>query len=95
MAAASSESSAFVPDLEAVIERTREANERLAEVGRQVTNAYLDSLEKYVTDLARFERELGQRSQVEAVADLFDGHAKLTEDVVRASVSAARELIAA
>jgi hypothetical protein len=95
MTAASSKSRTFIPDLEAATERSREANERFAEVGRKVTNAYLDGIEKYVAGLTEFERKLGEQSQIEAVANLFDGHAKMTEEVVRASVSAARELITA
>jgi hypothetical protein len=84
-----------VPDLEAATERAREANERLLEEGRKVSNAYFDGVEKYVAGLVKLERKIGEQSQVEAVASLFDTHAKLTEDVVKASVSAARELITA
>jgi hypothetical protein len=83
-----------VPDLEAVTERAREANERFAEAGRKVTTAYLDGVEKYVSGLAQFERKVAEQTQVEAIAGLLQTHAKLTEDVVKASVSAARDLIA-
>ena len=80
-----------VPDLEAVTE----ANERIAEAGRKVTTAYLDGVEKYVSGLAQFERKVAEQTQVEAIAGLLQTHAKLTEDVVKASVSAARDLIKA
>jgi hypothetical protein len=82
------------PDFEAATERAHEANQRLAEVGRKVSIAYLDGVEKYVVGLTRFERKIGERSQVTGVASLFDTHATLTEDVAKATVSAARELIA-
>jgi hypothetical protein len=95
MAAGSTKNDTFVPDLEAATERVREANERFAEAGRKVTNAYLDGLERYVTSVAQFERKLGEQSQVESVASVLSAHAKLTEDVTKASVSAARELLAA
>jgi hypothetical protein len=85
----------FAPDLEAAAERAREANDRLTDAGRKVTSAYLDGVEKYVADFAQFERKLGEQSHVEVVANFLDTHAKLTEDIVTASVSAARELIAA
>ena len=85
----------FVPDLEAATERARETNERLAEVGRTMTRAYLDGVEKYAESLADFERKLAKQTQFGAVAGLFETHAQLTEEVVKASVSAARELIAA
>jgi hypothetical protein len=94
MATASVKNS-FVPDLEAATERARETNDRLTEVGRKVTNAYLDGVEKYATSFADFERKLGKQSQVEAVAGMLDTHAQLTEDVVKAGVSAARELVTA
>ena len=84
-----------VPDFKAAADRAREANDRLAEAGRKVTTAYLESVEKYVAGLAKFERKVAEQSQVEVVASLLDTHAKLTEDVVNASVSAARELITA
>jgi|HubBroStandDraft_2_1064218.scaffolds.fasta_scaffold1545033_1 hypothetical protein len=85
----------FVPDLEAATERARETSDRLTEVGRKVTNSYLDSVEKYVESVAEFERKLGQQTHVEAFATMFDTHAQLTEEVVKAGVSAARELITA
>jgi hypothetical protein len=94
MATAASKSSTVVPDLEAATERAREVNDRVTEVGRKVTTAYLDGVEKYVAGVTQFERKLAEQVNVEAVADLFDAHAKLTEDVTKAGVSATRELIA-
>jgi len=85
----------FVPDLEAATERVRETNDRLTEVGRKVTNAYLDGMEKYAESFAEFERQLGKQSNVDTVATMLDTHAQLTEQAVKAGVSAARELIAA
>ncbi len=95
MAATSTESSTFSPELEAATERAREANERIAEAGRRVTTAYLDGVEKCVAEFAAFERKLGEQTKVDAVASLLRTHAQLAEDVTKASVSAARELIAA
>lgn len=95
MATTSTKSRTFVPDLEAATERAREANDRLVDVGRKVSSAYLDGVEKYVAGLAQFERKIGEQSQVESVASLLGTHAQLTEDVVKASVSATRELITA
>ncbi|HET8978676.1 MAG TPA: hypothetical protein VFN87_11000 [Solirubrobacteraceae bacterium] len=82
------------PDLEAAGERIREANERVLEASRKVTGAYLDGVERYVAGLTQFERKLGAQTQVDAVAGLFNAHAKLTDDVTGASIAAARELIA-
>jgi hypothetical protein len=93
MAATTKQQTNLYPDLEAATERVREANERFAEAGRKVTSAYLDGVEKYVGGLTQFERKLGAQSQVEAVTSLFNAHAKLTDDVTSATVSAARELI--
>ena len=92
MAATSTKQQTY-PDLDAATERVREANERFIEAGRKVTGAYLDGLERYVGGLTQFERKLGAQSQVEAVTGLFNAHAKLTDDVTTATVSAARELI--
>ena len=95
MAAATStkQQSNVYPDLEATGQRVREANERFIEAGRKVTSAYLDGVERYVNGLTQFERKVGAQSQVEAVTGLFNAHAKLTDDVTNATVSAARELI--
>ena len=93
--AATSTKSTLTPDLEGATERASEANERLVEVSRKVTNAYLDGVENYVADFAEFERNLGEQTKVDAVASLLRTHAQLAEDVAKASVSAARELIAA
>ena len=94
MATANTKNSVFT-DLEAATERARETNDRLAEVSRKVTSAYLDGVEKYAESFADFERKLGKQTHVDAVASMFETHAQLTEEVVKASVSAARELITA
>ncbi len=94
-ASRASKANTAVPDLEAATERVRETNERFTEVGRKVTSAYLDGVEKYVAGLVQVERKIARQSRVEAVAGLFETHAKLTEDVTKASVSAAREMITA
>lgn len=95
MATTPTKSRTFVPDLEAATERAREANDRLVDIGRKVSSAYLDGVETYVAGLAQFERKIGEQTQVESVASLLSTHAQLTEDVGKASVSAARELITA
>ena len=91
----STETNTRVPDFEAAAERARGANEQLAEVGRKVTTAYLDGVEKYVAGVAQFERKFGAQTQVDSVASLLGAHADLTEEITRVSVSAARELITA
>ena len=96
MAAATStkQQKSLYPDLDAAGERVREANERFIEAGRKVTSAYLDGVERYVNGLTQFERKVGAQSQAEGVTGLFNAHAKLTEDVTSATISAARELVA-
>ena len=96
MAAATStkQQNNLYPDLEAAGERVREANERFIEAGRKITSAYLDGVERYVNGLTQFERKIGSQSQVEGVTGLFNAHAKMTEDVTSATISAARELVA-
>jgi hypothetical protein len=93
MATGSVKNGTSIPDLEAASERVREANERFTEAGRKVTNAYLDGLERYATSVAQFERKLGEQSPVEPVAGFLSAHANLTEEVTKASVSAARNLL--
>jgi hypothetical protein len=95
MTSTSTKTNAAVPDFEAAAERARETNERLLETGRKVSSTYLDGVENYISGLVQFERKVGEQSKVESVASLLGTHAQLTEDVVKASVSAARELIAA
>jgi hypothetical protein len=95
MASTSTKTDTAVPDFEAAAERGRETNERLLETGRKVSSTYLDGVENYISGLVQFERKVGEQSKVESVASLLSTHAQLTEDVVKASVSAARELITA
>jgi hypothetical protein len=96
MAAASTKNTTtFIPDLDAAGERVRVANERFVEAGKKVTGAYLDGLERYITGLTEYERKAAEQSQVEIVASVLAAHAKLTDDVTKASLSVARELIAA
>jgi hypothetical protein len=95
MAATSTKSNTALPDFEAATERAREANDRLLEAGRKVSGAYLDGVEKYVANVAQFERKLAAQSQVDAVASMLGAHADLTEEITKVSISAARELITA
>ena len=83
----------FVPDLEAANERLWDANDRLLEAGRKVTGAYLDGIESYVASVTQFERQLGAQAPGEGFGSFLNAHAGLTEDVTKASVAAARELI--
>jgi hypothetical protein len=91
--ASTKQQNGIYPDLDVAGERVREANERFLDAGRKVTTAYLDGLERYVGGLTQFERKLGAQSQVDAVTSLFNAHAKATDEVTSATVSAARELI--
>ncbi|HEY2258159.1 MAG TPA: hypothetical protein VGH45_00525 [Solirubrobacteraceae bacterium] len=95
MAATTSRNHTATPDIEAATERVREANDRITEAGRKITVAYLDGVERYFTGIAKAERRFGDQTQFETVGHLLNAHASLTEDVVKASVSATRELISA
>jgi hypothetical protein len=92
--ASTKEQNTVFPDLEAAGERARETNDRILDAGRKVSTACLDGLEQYVNGLARFERKLGEQSHLEPIASVLTAHAKLTQDITSASMSAARELIA-
>lgn len=93
--ASTKQQNAFYPDLEAVNERVRQANDRVLEASRKLTTAYLDGVERYVHGLADFERKIGAQTQVEPLASVLSAHAKMAEDLTSASVSAARELVTA
>jgi hypothetical protein len=83
------------PDFETAAEQTREAGDKLIEASRKVTNAYLDGVEKYVHGVAQFQRRLGEQSKLEPFSGVLSAQAKLAEDLTSASVTAARDLIAA
>lgn len=93
--ASSKQQNALYPDLEAVNERVRQANDRFVEAGRKITSAYLDGVERYVHGLAQFERKIGEQTPVEPLQGVLAAHAKMSEDLTSASIAAARELIAA
>ena len=83
------------PDFESAAEQARETGDKFVEAGRKVTNAYLDGVEKYVHGIAQFQRKLGEQSKLEPLSGILTAQAKLAEDLTSASVTAARELIAA
>jgi len=95
MAATTNRTRTAGPDLDAATERVREANDRITDAGRKVTAAYLDGVERYVAGLADTERKLARQTQFESVGELLKAHANVTEEVVKASVGATRELIRA
>jgi hypothetical protein len=95
MATTQTKQDAIYPDFETAAEQAREASDKLVEAGRKVTNAYLDGLEKYVHGVAQFQRKLGEQSKLEPFSGVLSAQAKLAEDLTSASVTAARELIAA
>jgi hypothetical protein len=82
------------PDFESAAEQARETGDKFFDAGRKITNAYLDSVEKYVHGVAQFQRKLGEQSKLEPVAGVLAAQAKLGEDLTSASVNAARDLIA-
>jgi hypothetical protein len=83
------------PDFESAAEQARETGDKFIEAGRKITNAYLDGVEKYVHGVASFQRKLGEQSKLEPFTGVLTAQAKLAEDLTSASVTAARELIAA
>jgi hypothetical protein len=83
------------PDFESVAEQARETGDKFLDASRKITNAYLDSVEKYVHGVAQFQRKLGEQSKLEPVAGMLAAQAKLGEDLTSASVTAMRDLIAA
>jgi hypothetical protein len=95
MAAASNKNLHVAPDLDAAAERIRETNDRITRTGRKLTAVYLDGVEKYTARVVDAERKLGEKARVERVGTLLSAHADLTQDVVKAGVSATRELITA
>ena len=95
MATDSNHDTNVYPDFETAAEQAREAGDKLIEAGRKVTNAYLDGVEKYVHGVAQFQRKLGEQSKLEPFSGVLSAQAKLAEDLTSASVTAARELIAA
>jgi hypothetical protein len=95
MATQSKQDNTIYPDFETATEQAREAGDKLVEASRKVTNAYLDSVEKYVHGVAQFQRKLGEQSKLEPFSGVLSAQAKLAEDLTSATVTAARELIAA
>jgi hypothetical protein len=83
------------PDFHAATARFQEAGERVYEASRTVTSAYLDGVERYIAGLTQFQRKLGEQTPLEPIAPLLNAHAKLTDEVTKANLTAARELIAA
>jgi hypothetical protein len=95
MAAQTKQDSTLYPDFESAAEQVRETGDKFLEANRKITNAYLDGVEKYVHSVAQFQRKLGEQSKVEPFTGVLTAQAKLAEDLTSASVTAARELIAA
>lgn len=95
MATSTAKTKSYIPDFEAATERALEASERLTQAGRSITTAYLDGVEKYVDGVAQFERKLGEQARIDVVTDVFNAHAQMSQDLTKAGVRVARELIAA
>jgi hypothetical protein len=95
MAAQTKQDNALYPDFESAAEQARETGDKFLEASRKITNAYLDSVEKYVHGVAQYQRKLGEQSKLEPITGVLTAQAKLAEDLTSASVTAARELIAA
>jgi hypothetical protein len=92
--AATKTKSRLIPDYEAAEERFRETSDRIVDANTKLVGAYLDGVERYVSSLAALERKLGQQTKIDAFSTLTEAHANVVEDVTKASVTAARELVA-
>jgi hypothetical protein len=95
MAAQTKTDQTLYPDFESAAEQARETGDKLLDASREITNAYLDSVEKYVHGVAQFQRKLGEQSKLEPLTGVLTAQAKLAEDLTSAGVTAARDLIAA
>ena len=95
MAAHTKQDQSLYPDFESATEQARETSEKFLDASRKITNAYLDSIEKYVHGVAQYQRKLGEQSKIEPVTNVLTAQAKLAEDLTSASVTAARDLIVA
>lgn len=83
------------PDLDTVVEQTREAGDKLVASSRRLTIAYIDGVEKYVGSVTQFQRKVGEQIKLEPLTGLLNAQAKLVEDLTSAGVATARELISA
>jgi hypothetical protein len=66
------------------------ARARNLEAGKKFTTAYIDGVEKYGAELVQSERKLAAQPPIDVFAGLLETQARLTEDVVKVSVSVAR-----
>ncbi len=90
-----SQRSTVTPDVDAASEQIRQTGDRVVAASRKATVAYLDGVERYVAGVTKAERKIGEQSQIDVFGQLLSAHADLTQDVVKASVAATRQLISA
>jgi hypothetical protein len=78
---------------EQAITRIRELTERFIESAKAAGNQSLDAYEQSLRTLVEFEERAAGASQLDWVSNIAAAHAKFVEDVSKAYVSAARDML--
>jgi hypothetical protein len=83
----------FGGNVDDVVQRIRELNERLIETAKKTGTLSLDAYEQSLRTLVEFEERAAGASQLDWVSTIAAAHAKFVQDVSSAYVAAAREML--
>ena len=82
-----------ISDLTTAAKQVGELNERLFTAGRRAGSAYLDSYERLVENVTRFQQKLADQSKSRVVRTVVTTQVDVTRQLTSAYTSAAREFI--
>lgn len=84
---------AFTPAVEETIERFRTLNDKVVESGKTVSGVILDTYEKALQNVLKFETQVADASEVELVSSVAKAHVDFVTEISTAYTKAARSLI--
>lgn len=93
MATATKPQNPFAEPAAETAERVLDFNEKVVDVGKKLSAAYLDAVEKAAAGYADFEEKVAGATRVDWIASAASARAGLTRELTSAYTSAARELI--
>lgn len=74
-------------------QRIRDLTERFIDAAKAAGNASLDAYEQSLRNLLDFQERAANASQLEWVSTIATAHAKFVQDISKAYVTAAREML--
>jgi hypothetical protein len=93
MATQTQPGSTSIPTIDSTVERVRELNEQVLDLGRKASVSFVEAQEATFKTVAEYQDKVADQSKVDWVASLARAQADFTREMTALYASTARELL--